>query len=75
MGGRGGERLLDRLGLTVSDDTILRTLKRTAAGVTSDDDLRPAIAEALAQPGPSIVDIVQDRMEGLPAGLVPPAAR
>jgi acetolactate synthase I/II/III large subunit len=43
--------------------------------VTTDDDLRPAIAEALAQPGPSIVDIVQDRMEGLPTGLVPPAAR
>ncbi|MDX6484255.1 MAG: hypothetical protein QOE95_2026, partial [Gaiellaceae bacterium] len=40
LGGRGGERLLDRLGLPVSDDTILRTLKRAAAGVTSDDVLR-----------------------------------
>lgn len=43
--------------------------------VTADADLRPALAEALAQPGPSIIDVVQDRMEGLPPGLTPPAAR
>jgi acetolactate synthase-1/2/3 large subunit len=43
--------------------------------VTSDTDLTPAIAEALSQPGPSIVDVVQDRMEGLPPGLTPPSAR
>ena len=44
-------------------------------GVTSDADLVPAIQEALSQPGPSIVDVVQDRMEGLPPGLTPPSAR
>jgi hypothetical protein len=30
VGGRGGERLLSRLGMAVSDDTILRLLKRPA---------------------------------------------
>ncbi|MEP7305206.1 MAG: ISL3 family transposase [Acidobacteriota bacterium] len=30
LGGRGGERLLARLGMAVSDDTILRLLKRPA---------------------------------------------
>ncbi|MEP7303876.1 MAG: ISL3 family transposase [Acidobacteriota bacterium] len=29
LGGRGGERLLARLGMAISDDTILRLLKRT----------------------------------------------
>ncbi|MGY0063482.1 thiamine pyrophosphate-binding protein [Streptomyces sp. LZ34] len=43
--------------------------------VTRDADLLPAIEAALAQPGPSIVDVVQDRMEGLPAGLTPLKAR
>ena len=43
LGGRGGERLLDRLGVPVSDDTILRTLKRTAAAMTSDDVLRQLV--------------------------------
>jgi acetolactate synthase I/II/III large subunit len=45
------------------------------ARATTDGELRPAIEEALAQPGPSIVDVVQDRMEGLPPGLEPPPAR
>ena len=31
LGGRGGERLLTRLGMAVSDDTILRLLKRPSA--------------------------------------------
>ncbi|RBM23437.1 hypothetical protein DI005_02755 [Prauserella sp. PE36] len=43
--------------------------------VTSDAALRPAVEEALATPGPCIVDIIQDRMEGLPYGLTPPRAR
>ncbi|MFF5991290.1 thiamine pyrophosphate-binding protein [Prauserella flavalba] len=43
--------------------------------VTSDAELGPAIEEALAQEGPCIVDVVQDRMEGLPSGLTPPRAR
>jgi hypothetical protein len=30
LGGRGGERLLGRLGLAISDDTIVRGLKRGA---------------------------------------------
>jgi hypothetical protein len=40
LGGRGGERLLERLGMAVSDDTLLRTLKRRAIPVTSGDVLR-----------------------------------
>lgn len=52
-----------------------RLLGGHGARVTSDIGLLPAIEEALAQPGPSIVDVVQDRMEGLPTGLTPPAAR
>lgn len=43
--------------------------------VTSDDALQPAVEEALATPGPCILDVVQDRMEGLPSGLTPPRAR
>ncbi|MFG2961358.1 thiamine pyrophosphate-binding protein [Streptomyces sp. NPDC048291] len=43
--------------------------------VTRDADLLPAIEDALTQPGPSIIDIVQDPMEGLPAGLAPLKAR
>ncbi|NLU74319.1 thiamine pyrophosphate-binding protein [Streptomyces sp. HNM0575] len=43
--------------------------------VTSDDEVLPAIEEALAQPGPAIVDIVQSETEGLPEGLEPPKAR
>lgn len=42
--------------------------------VTADADLQPAVAEALAHPGPSVIDVVQDRMEGLPPGLDPPTA-
>jgi acetolactate synthase-1/2/3 large subunit len=52
-----------------------RLLGAHGVRVTSDTDLRPAIADALAHPGPSIVDVVQDRMEGLPPGLTPPTAR
>jgi hypothetical protein len=40
LGGRGGERLLQRLGMAVSDDTLLRTLKRRATPVTGGDVLR-----------------------------------
>lgn len=43
--------------------------------VTSDDALLPALEEAPAHPGPSILDVVQDAMEGLPAGLTQPKAR
>jgi acetolactate synthase-1/2/3 large subunit len=43
--------------------------------VTSEADLLPAIEDAVAQPGPSIVEVVQDQMEGLPAGLTPLKAR
>lgn len=52
-----------------------RILGAHGARVTTDAEIGPAIAAALAQPGPSIVDVVQDRMEGLPPGLVPPSAR
>lgn len=43
--------------------------------VTRDADLWPAIESALAHDGPSIIDVVQDEMEGLPAGLTPLRAR
>jgi acetolactate synthase-1/2/3 large subunit len=43
--------------------------------VTSDDDLLPAFEEALAQPRPCVVDVVQSESEGLPEGLQPPKAR
>ncbi|MEU3271074.1 thiamine pyrophosphate-binding protein [Saccharomonospora sp. NPDC006951] len=43
--------------------------------VTSNAGLVPAIEEALAGEGPCIIDVVQDRMEGLPSGLAPPRAR
>jgi len=52
-----------------------RLLGAHGVRVTDDADLRAAIAEAIAQPGPSVVDVVQDPMEGLPPGLTPPAAR
>lgn len=52
-----------------------RLLGAHGVRVTADGELEPAIAEALAHPGPGIVDVVQDRMEGLPPGLTPPAAR
>ncbi|GAA5136309.1 thiamine pyrophosphate-binding protein [Pseudonocardia adelaidensis] len=52
-----------------------RLLGAHGARVTTDAEVGPAIEEALAQPGPGIVDVVQDRMEGLPPGLVPPAAK
>lgn len=34
-GGRPGERLMERLGMPVSDDTILRQLKRDAVGCST----------------------------------------
>src|SRR3954453_14455543 len=38
LGGRGGEQLLDRLGMAVSDDTILRVLKQRARALPSGAD-------------------------------------
>jgi acetolactate synthase-1/2/3 large subunit len=43
--------------------------------VTAADQLVPAIERALASGLPAVVDVVQDRHEGLPPGLNPPAAR
>jgi acetolactate synthase-1/2/3 large subunit len=43
--------------------------------VTTAERLVPAIERALASGRPAIVDVVQDRHEGLPPGLTPPAAR
>ncbi|WP_224404042.1 thiamine pyrophosphate-binding protein [Pseudonocardia sp. ICBG1034] len=43
--------------------------------VTSDEELADAFEQALVHPGPVLIDVVQDRMEGLPPGLVPPAAK
>lgn len=48
-----------------------RLLGAHGVRVTADTDLRPALEDALARPGPSVIDVVQDRMEGLPPGLTP----
>jgi acetolactate synthase I/II/III large subunit len=42
--------------------------------VTADAGLRPALDRALASGRPAVVDVIQDRHEGLPADLVPPPA-
>jgi acetolactate synthase I/II/III large subunit len=43
--------------------------------VTADADLRPALERALASGRPAVVDVIQDRQEGLPPGLIPPLSR
>jgi acetolactate synthase-1/2/3 large subunit len=43
--------------------------------VTCAADLEPAIERALASGLPAIVDVIQDRHEGLPPGLAPLPAR
>jgi hypothetical protein len=40
LGGRPAERLMDRLGVTISDDTILRQIKMRASAYCSSDALR-----------------------------------
>jgi transposase len=40
LGGRGGERLLARLGMALSDSTVLRLLTRPAAGACAPEVLR-----------------------------------
>lgn len=52
-----------------------RSLGGFGVRVETDEALLPALREALAQDLPAIVDVVQDRMYGLPPGLTPPAAR
>ena len=52
-----------------------RSLGAFGVRVEKDDELGPAVEEALAQGRPAVVDVVQDRMYGLPPGLTPPAAR
>ena len=42
--------------------------------VERDQDLVPALERALASGRPAVVDVIQDRHEGLPPGLVPPPA-
>jgi acetolactate synthase I/II/III large subunit len=43
--------------------------------VESEEGLLPALERALASGRPAVVDVIQDRNEGLPADLVPPIAR
>lgn len=52
-----------------------RSLGGFGVRVTRDEDFAPALAVALAQDLPAVIDVVQDQMYGLPPGLVPPAAR
>jgi acetolactate synthase I/II/III large subunit len=43
--------------------------------VESADELLPAIDRALSSGLPAVIDVIQDRNEGLPPDLVPPAAQ
>ena len=43
--------------------------------VESDEQFAPALERSLAAGRPAIIDVLQDRMEGLPAGLVPPGVK
>ena len=43
--------------------------------VERDDELAPALAAALAQDRPAVIDVIQDPLYGLPPGLEPPATR
>jgi acetolactate synthase I/II/III large subunit len=43
--------------------------------VEDEADLLPALERAIASGRPAVVDVIQDRHEGLPADLVPPVAR
>jgi acetolactate synthase I/II/III large subunit len=43
--------------------------------VEDESDLLPALERAIASGRPAVVDVIQDRHEGLPADLVPPIAR
>jgi acetolactate synthase-1/2/3 large subunit len=52
-----------------------RSLGGFGVRVGKDADLVVAVEEALAQDKPAIIDVVQDRMYGLPPGLAPLAAR
>ncbi|SFL31379.1 thiamine pyrophosphate-binding protein [Geodermatophilus ruber] len=52
-----------------------RSLGGYGERVETDADLAAAVDKALAQDRPAIIDVVQDRMYGLPPGLTPPAAR
>ncbi len=40
--------------------------------VDSDEQFAPALRRSIAAGRPAIIDVIQDRMEGLPPGLVPP---
>jgi acetolactate synthase-1/2/3 large subunit len=52
-----------------------RSLGGFGIRVGKDADLIAAVEEALAQDKPAIIDVVQDRMYGLPPGLAPLPAR
>ncbi|KQS60720.1 hypothetical protein ASG36_07520 [Geodermatophilus sp. Leaf369] len=52
-----------------------RSLGAFGARATTDDEVAPALQAALDQDLPAVVEVVQDRMYGLPPGLLPPAAR
>jgi thiamine pyrophosphate-dependent acetolactate synthase large subunit-like protein len=41
----------------------------------SEEGMLPALERALASGRPAVVDVIQDRNEGLPADLLPPIAR
>lgn len=42
--------------------------------VSRESGLAPALERALAAGRPAVVDVIQDRMAGLPPGLSPPGA-
>lgn len=52
-----------------------RSLGGYGARVDTSDELAEAVEKALAQDLPAIIDVIQDRMYGLPPGLTPLPAR
>lgn len=52
-----------------------RSLGGFGVRVERDEELAPALAAALDQDRPAVVDVIQDPMYGLPPGLEPPASR
>ncbi len=52
-----------------------RSLGGFGVRVEAEADLPAAFEKAMAQDRPAIIDVLQDRMYGLPPGLIPPTAR
>ncbi len=70
LGGRGAERLLCRLGIPVSDDTILRRLKRAAKLYTPPEPRIVGIDDWAQKKGNHYGTIMVDLERNCVVGLV-----